>query len=55
MADAFAFETLRTARTATMLGCVVDELDRRGGRYGVAAVGGAAGLGVAVLVERVAS
>ena len=36
-------------------GIVVDELDRRGGRFGVAAVSGAAGLGVAVLVERVAS
>ena len=31
------------------------ELERRGGRYGVAGVGGAAGLGVAVLVERVGS
>jgi len=43
------------ATGAILLGCVVDELDRRGGRYGVAAVSGAAGLGVAVLVERVAS
>jgi acetyl-CoA C-acetyltransferase len=40
---------------AILLGCVVDELERRGGRYGVAAVSGAAGLEVAVLVERVAS
>jgi acetyl-CoA C-acetyltransferase len=40
---------------AILLGCVVDELERRGRRYGVAAVSGAAGLGVAVLVERVAS
>ena len=43
------------ATGAILLGCVVDELERRGGRYGVAAVSGAAGLGVAVLVERVAS
>jgi acetyl-CoA acetyltransferase len=43
------------ATGAILLGYVVDELDRRGGRYGVAAVSGAAGLGVAVLVERVAS
>jgi acetyl-CoA C-acetyltransferase len=42
------------ATGAILLGCVVDELERRGGRYGVAAVSGAAGLGVAVLVERVA-
>jgi len=34
---------------------VVDELERRDGRYEVPAVSGAAGLGVAVLVERVAS
>ena len=34
---------------------VVDELEWRDGRYGVPAVSGAAGLGVAVLVERVAS
>jgi hypothetical protein len=34
---------------------VVDELEWRDGRYGVTAVSGAAGLGVAVLVERVAS
>jgi acetyl-CoA C-acetyltransferase len=43
------------ATGAILLSCVVDELERRGGRYGVAAVSGAAGLGVAVLVERVAS
>jgi acetyl-CoA C-acetyltransferase len=42
------------ATGAILLGGVVDELERRGGRYGVAAVSGAAGLGVAVLVERVA-
>lgn len=43
------------ATGAILVGCVVDELERRGGRYGVAAVSGAAGLGVAVLVERVGS
>jgi acetyl-CoA C-acetyltransferase len=43
------------ATGAILLGCAVDELERRGGRYGVAAVSGAAGLGVAVLVERVAA
>jgi acetyl-CoA C-acetyltransferase len=43
------------ATGAILLGCVVDELERRDGRYGVAAVSGAAGLGVAVLVERVAA
>jgi acetyl-CoA C-acetyltransferase len=43
------------ATGAILLGCVVDELERRNGRYGVAAVSGAAGLGVAVLVERVAA
>ena len=43
------------ATGAILLGCLVDELERRDGRYGVAAVSGAAGLGVAVLVERVAS
>lgn len=40
------------ATGAIMVGGCVDELHRRGGRYGVAAVSGAAGLGVAVLVER---
>jgi acetyl-CoA C-acetyltransferase len=43
------------ATGAILIGCLVDELGRRGGRYGVAAVSGAAGLGVAVLVERVTS
>ena len=42
------------ATGAILLGCLADELERRGGRYGVA-VSGAAGLGVAVLVERVTS
>jgi acetyl-CoA C-acetyltransferase len=41
------------ATGAIMVGGCVDELHRSGGRYGVAAVSGAAGLGVAVLVERV--
>lgn len=41
------------ATGAIMVGGCVDELHRRGGRYGVAAVSGAAGLGVAVLLERV--
>jgi acetyl-CoA C-acetyltransferase len=41
------------ATGAILVGGVVDELERRDGRYGVAAVSGAAGLGVAVLVERV--
>ncbi|MCT9934369.1 acetyl-CoA C-acyltransferase [Planotetraspora sp. A-T 1434] len=43
------------ATGAIMVGGCVDELERRGGRYGVAAVSGAAGLGVAVLVERVSA
>ena len=43
------------ATGAILLGCLADELDQRGGRCGVAAVSGAAGLGVAVLVERVPS
>lgn len=43
------------ATGAILVGSCVDELERRGGRYGVAAVSGAAGLGVAVLVERIAS
>jgi acetyl-CoA C-acetyltransferase len=42
------------ATGAILVGQCVDELERREGRYGVAAVSGAAGLGVAVLVERVA-
>lgn len=41
------------ATGAIMVGGCVDELHRCGGRYGVAAVSGAAGLGVAVLLERV--
>ncbi|MEU7868741.1 acetyl-CoA C-acyltransferase [Dactylosporangium sp. NPDC049140] len=41
------------ATGAILLGQCVEELQARGGRYGVAAVSGAAGLGVAVLVERV--
>jgi acetyl-CoA C-acetyltransferase len=41
------------ATGAILVGSCVEELERRGGRYGVAAVSGAAGLGVAVLVERV--
>ena len=41
------------ATGAILVGQCVDELERRDGRYGVAAVSGAAGLGVAVLVERV--
>ncbi len=42
------------ATGAILVGSCVEELERRGGRYGVAAVSGAAGLGVAVLVERLA-
>ncbi len=41
------------ATGAIMVGGCVDELHRRDGRYGVAAVSGAAGLGVAVVLERV--
>ncbi|MBO2450135.1 acetyl-CoA C-acyltransferase [Actinomadura barringtoniae] len=41
------------ATGAIMVGDCVDELERRDARYGVAAVSGAAGLGVAVLLERV--
>jgi acetyl-CoA C-acetyltransferase len=41
------------ATGAILVGQCIDELERRSGRYGVAAVSGAAGLGVAVLVERV--
>jgi acetyl-CoA C-acetyltransferase len=40
------------ATGAILLMNVVDELERRGGRYGVAAVSGAAGVGVATVVER---
>ncbi len=32
---------------------LIDELERCGGRYGVAAVSGAAGVGVATLIERI--
>jgi acetyl-CoA C-acetyltransferase len=35
-------------------GSCLEELERRDGRYGVAAVSGAAGLGVAVVMERLA-
>ena len=42
------------ARFPSVLLNVVEELDRCGGRYGVAAVSGAAGVGVATLVERLA-
>jgi len=41
------------ATGAILLGSCVDELERRDGHWGVAAVSGAAGLGVAVLVERI--
>ncbi len=40
------------ATGAILVANCVDELDRRDGRYGVVAVSGAAGLGVAVLLER---
>ena len=43
------------ATGAILVGQCVEELERRGGRWGVAAVSGAAGLGTAVLVERVDS
>jgi acetyl-CoA C-acetyltransferase len=35
-----------------MVGQCLDELERRGGRYGVAGVSGAAGMGVGVVIER---
>lgn len=41
------------ATGATMVGGAIRELERINGRYAVAAVSGAAGLGVAVLLERV--
>ncbi|GLX93380.1 acetyl-CoA C-acyltransferase [Herbidospora sp. NBRC 101105] len=41
------------ATGAIMVGQCAENLTRLGGRYGVAAVSGAAGLGVAVLIERV--
>lgn len=40
------------ATGAILVGSCLEELERRGGRYGVAAVSGAAGLGVAMLIER---
>ncbi len=40
------------ATGAIMVGGALSELERRGGRFGVAAVSGAAGLGGAVVVER---
>ena len=40
------------ATGAIMVGQCLEELERRQGRYGVAAVSGAAGLGIAVVVER---
>ncbi len=40
------------ATGAILVGSCLEELERRDGRYGVAAVSGAAGLGVAVVVER---
>ena len=42
------------ATGAILVGSCLEELERRDGRYGVAAVSGAAGLGVAVVVERLA-
>ena len=41
------------ATGAILVGQCIEDLEQRDGRYGVAAVSGAAGLGVAVLVERV--
>lgn len=43
------------ATGAILVGSCIEELERRDGRYGVAAVSGAAGLGIAVLIERVTS
>lgn len=40
------------ATGAILVGSCLEELERRNGRYGVAAVSGAAGLGVAIVVER---
>ncbi|MFM8599759.1 MAG: acetyl-CoA C-acyltransferase [Mycobacterium sp.] len=40
------------ATGAILVGSCLEELERRDGRYGVAAVSGAAGLGVAILIER---
>ncbi|MFM9033509.1 MAG: acetyl-CoA C-acyltransferase [Mycobacterium sp.] len=42
------------ATGAILVGSCLEELERREGRYGVAAVSGAAGLGVAVVIERLA-
>lgn len=42
------------ATGAIMVGGCIDELQRRGARFGAAGVSGAAGLGVGVVVERVA-
>jgi acetyl-CoA C-acetyltransferase len=42
------------ATGAILVGSCLEELERRNGRYGVAAVSGAAGLGVAVVIERLA-
>ncbi len=42
------------ATGAILVGGCVEALEQRGGRFGVAAVSGAAGLGVAVLIERIA-
>ena len=47
MGDAFG------ATGAIMVGGAIDELERRHGRYAVAGVSGAAGLGVGVVLERV--
>lgn len=41
------------ATGAILVGQCADELDRLDGRYGVAAVSGAAGLGTAVVIERI--
>lgn len=41
------------ATGAILTACLLDEMERRSSRYGVAAVSGAAGLGVATVVERV--
>ena len=41
------------ATGAILVGSCLEALERRDGRYGVAAVSGAAGLGVAVLIERI--
>lgn len=41
------------ATGAILVGSCLEELESRNGRYGVAAVSGAAGLGVAVLIERI--